>query len=175
MAASTTAAQWNQNFAPVPDSENRQSRGDFGAMLYLTKDPHGFWEQWERPHDPANPPQLVTIESGCRSDVVMGIVLFGGCKADSKGLCHSSVDYRVVRPDGSEYANLVGGELWRNRPAVSPRMLQASVANVAFTVEPDDPFGTYLIQATVFDSVANIVLNLQTPFTVKKSGCKSTK
>lgn len=167
-------AQWKRNFAPIADDAARKSSGDFGAQLFLTQDPQGFWEQWDRPPDPKNPPRIVTADSGCRGDVVMGVVLFSGCKADEEGECRSLVDFKVLRPDGSVYADLPGGELW-NRPAMPTGYLQASVGNVAFRVEPDDPFGTYTIQATARDSVAGLALKLEAPFTVKKTGCKAAR
>lgn len=153
LSAGSTNAQWNdgEERRPAPDTPWRASSGDFGAMLLITNDPDGFFEQWNKPPSPDYKPSMSTVTEAERGDVVMGIILFSGCGADQAGNCNSQVDFKVYKPDGSIYSEHSNGELWSNKPAIPQGSLQVSVSNLGFKVELDDQLGEYRIEAVVRD------------------------
>ncbi len=157
----TAYAQWREGGGAVPDTEWSKSDGDFGAMLLVTDDPDGFFERWNQPPSPDYKPELTTASSATRGDVIVAVVIFTGCVANADGNCESTVDFKVLYPDGSLYADLERGELWMDKPATVPPYLQVSVANLGLKIEDDDPFGTYRIEAGVQDLVAKRQLKLR--------------
>ena len=157
----TTHAQWRDAGRVVPDTEWSKSDGALGAMLLVTDDPEGFFERWAKPPSPDYKPEIMTVSTARRGETVMAIIIFIGCAANPDGNCVSEVDYKVLNPDGSLYGDLKKGELWKDKPAPPDRYLQVSVANLAFKIEEDDPFGTYQLEAVVRDMVTNKQLKLK--------------
>ena len=156
----TAQAQWRAGGEVVPDTEWRKSAGTLGAMLMVTDDPDGFFERWNQPSSPEYKPELTTVSTARRGDIVMAVVVFFGCSADASGSCQSEVDFKVLYPDGSVYGDLKNGELWKDKPSPPVPNLQVSVANLMFKIEDNDPFGAYRLEAVVRDGVANQTLDL---------------
>jgi hypothetical protein len=155
------AAQWNENGAPLPDTPSTKSKDGFGAMLLLSDEPNRFVEEWQST-PPDHRPTLRTTDRAPRNRQVVAFLFFSGCRP-ANGACDCSVDFTVVRPDGSTYAERSNLELWRGKAPTPGSILQLSVANLAITIETRDPLGTYTIKAKVKDNVAGTVLELTTP------------
>ena len=160
--ASIANAQWNEGEErrPVPDTPWMSSAEDFGAMLLITNDPDGFFEQWNKPPSPDYKPNMSTVTEAKRGDIVMAIILFSGCSGDKTGNCNSQVDFKVYNPDGSLYAEHSNGELWSNKPTIPQGSMQVSISNLGFEIELDDQLGEYRIEAIVRDMNANKRLSL---------------
>jgi len=141
-----------------PPDTWRASTGDFAAMMVFTDEPQKFLEEWSKP--PEAVPQISSVESAHRGDTVVAFVFFSGCKAN-KGNCDCEVDFRLLRPDGSVYAEHSGVELWKRKPPPPGGNLQLSVANLGFRVEPLDPLGKYNLKASVHDRNAKLDLLLE--------------
>lgn len=156
----TAHAQWREGGAAVPDTEWSKSDGDFGAMLLVTDDPEGFFERWNQPPSQDYMPRMATVSSATRDDTVVAVVIFTGCSANPNGDRESEVDFKVLFPDGSVYADLEGGELWTGKPAPTPPTIQVSIANLGLKIENDDPFGIYRMEAVVRDKVTSRQLKL---------------
>src|SRR5688572_24674316 len=108
------AAQWNQNGRPVPDTPSRKSKDGFGAALVLTDDPHTFVDEWQST-PPEHKPEIPMVDRAPRNRQVVAFVLFSGCRPRN-GACDCSVDFTVLRPDQSTYAELHGLDLWHGSP-----------------------------------------------------------
>ena len=156
MMSAISNGQWNEGFdqKPVENSEFRGTSGDFGAMLLVTNDPDGFFEEWNQPSAEGYAPSITTVDTAHRGDVVMALVLFSQCRANSIGNCDSSVDYKLIDPVGGTYGEISEAELWRNKEAPPKGSLQVSVDYMAFRVEPDDALGTYRFEVTVKDNIS---------------------
>jgi hypothetical protein len=157
----TADAQWRSSGEVVEDEAWRKENGDFAAMLILTNKPDEFFAAWDQPPDPDYKPELELATTAVRGDTVVAVVIFSGCKSNDEGNCNSTVDFRLLRPDGSEYAHHKDGELWTDKPAPAYGQLQVSIANLGFIVEDDDPFGEYTLQANVRDLVAKKSVQLE--------------
>lgn len=157
-------AQWYEGEGDerklAPSETWQGSSGEFGAMIMLTNDAEDFFNQWNKPASTEYKPALVTVDEARRGDVVVAIVLFSGCGADKYGNCNSKVDYKVINPDGSVYANISDGELWVNKPTVPSGSMQVSVKNLGFEIELDDQLGEYRIEATVRDLVKDVEIDI---------------
>jgi hypothetical protein len=145
--------QWHQNGDPVGDEAWRRSDGSFGAMLLLTKQPEQFIEAWQRPEAPGYTPELKRASEARRGETVAAMILFGRCGTDAFGNCNARADWKVLRPDGSTYAEQADTEVWL-LPPPPPKNLQLGASRLALRIEPDDPLGTYQIRAVVRDRVA---------------------
>ena len=161
LLATPLPAQWKEKGVAIPDEPWRKSAGTFGAMLLLTDRPAEFLAAWEAPETPT----IKTTEIAERGKPLVAFVVFIGC-AEIKGVCNSSVDFTVLRPDGSEYASHKDGELWRNKPGPPKDGLQLGADYLGVVIEPDDPAGKYTVRATVRDVNADRRVELQQPFTV---------
>jgi hypothetical protein len=158
LAVASMIAQSSSQQKPEPPETWRASSGNFGAMMVFTDDPEKFMEEWSKP--PESVPQISSVESARRGDTVVAFLFFSGCKA-RKGNCDSDVDFKLLRPDGSVYAEHSGVELWKGKPPPPGGSVQLSVANLGFRVEPQDPLGNYKLKAVVHDRNAKLDLSLE--------------
>jgi hypothetical protein len=166
-ACSTTSSdrQWHAAGQALSQSSFRKSSGSFGGMLLLTTNPAEFVSEWENKRVEEDP-HIQTAYEIHQGDTIAAFVVFGGCQADGRGLCNSSLDYVVIRPDGDLYAKKEGLMLWNDAPAPSP-LIQLAPASLGIRIEPQDPLGEYIVRATIRDLVAAKTLILEQRFTVK--------
>lgn len=92
--------------------------------------------------------------------------MFAGCKTDSAGVCNSEVDYTVIKPDGSVYAERKAQPLWKEQAPPAPN-IQLGRAILAFRMESKDAAGEYKVKAKVSDLNAGITFELETKFRLK--------
>src|SRR5436309_3142343 len=109
---------WKEGSNPLPDTSSRKSKGDFGAMMIITDRYNEFLQEWARPETPQIHPSPGTVH---RSDTVVAVIVFTGCKAVATK-CNSTVDLRVFKPDGSLYGEHVGQVLWDGSPPTAHRL-----------------------------------------------------
>jgi hypothetical protein len=158
LTSSVALGQWkNQDGTPVKDTPDRKSVGAFGGHLLVVKDPKAFVEEWQKPETPHINPATTTQ----RGELLGGIILFAGCKADTHGTCNTEVDYSVYKPDGSLYAEQKTQPLWKDT-APAPEIIQLGEAILALRFEKEDPAGEYKIKAKVTDLNAAISFELET-------------
>ncbi len=157
-----SVGQWNEGFdqKPIENTHFRGSSGDFGAMLLVTNDPDGFFEQWNRPPAGGYAPSISTVDTARRGDIVMALILFSQCRPNAHGNCNSSIDYKLIDPAGGTYGEFQDAELWRNKPAPPKGSLEVGVDYMAFRVEPDDALGPYTFRVTVRDSISKNEIKL---------------
>lgn len=156
LASSQSFAQWQVNGQEVPDEPWRRSVKRFQAMLIVTNKPDSFFQAWDK----SPSPQIFTTTEARRGETVMAVVIFTQCQVDQKGNCNSEVDFKLLRPDGSVYAEYKGAELLKGKSGLLDYALQLGVANLGFRVEPGDPLGDYKIEAVVRDKFAGIEVPL---------------
>lgn len=143
------------------DTPSTRERGEFGAMLLLSTEPDRFMQTWQRPEEEISLHSADTVKRGVP---IVAFVLFRGCTADKHGMCNGSVDFRVLRPDGSDYVSFENRDLWRGKPALPDGAVQVSAEHVGVVIEPEDPLGQYEVQVVVRDNVAGVSLRLSRKF-----------
>jgi hypothetical protein len=152
--------QWKQDGKAIRDEPWRKSSGTFGAMLLLTDHPYEFVEEWKRPELPT----IHTTTVAERGRPIAAFVIFLGCKEIS-GNCKSTVDFTILRPDGTEYGKQDGLELWSG-PTPAENVIQLGRASMGVEIEPNDPAGKYVMKARVHDLNASATIDLVQEFTV---------
>lgn len=157
-------AQWKRDGAPVQDESWRKSNGDFGAMLVLLDSPAEFAEEWSSTPS-EHVPTVKPLSKLIRGSTFGAVVLFTGCKPKG-GLCDATVDFKILKPDGTTYGDDPGLDLWIGFPPPPKFNQQLSHANLGIRIEDKDPIGVYQIIATVHDRVAHRDIELSSSFEV---------
>ena len=148
------------------NSPSSKRKDSFGAMLLLSDKPEDFFQAWDQPTIVIELPTTDLVKRGVP---IFAFVVFYGCTPDAAGLCDASVDFTVLKPDGSEYASFKDKELWKNKPATKQSFIELSVDYIGTTIEPKDPLGQYQVRAAARDNNANISLELIQEFTAIKA------
>ena len=156
------SAQWKKGDEKVEDTLERKSVNGFGGHLIIVEDPHGFIKEWLKPETP----KIKPVADVKRGELIGAFVLFAGCKPNSEGICNAEVDYVVLKPDGSVYAERKGQPLWKEQ-APPAQNIQLSNAILGMRMEPQDPSGEYKVKAKVSDLNASISFDLETTFRLK--------
>ena len=112
----------NDPSAPIM-SWQKEANG-FAATLLLTRQPEHFLNSWaQEPNlgssNPHPRPKVQNAKQAARGEPAVAFVLFTGCAPGVDGSCNATVDFRVLRPDGTEYAKLEEAELWQEKEAPS--------------------------------------------------------
>lgn len=156
---------------PLEDTEWMKSHGDFGAQLLLITDEQAFFKRWETPS------KVVSFDTASivhRGQPLITPIIFSGCTADAQGHCQVSADFKILRPDGTAYAELPQVGLWQNRPPPPPGLLELGVGYIKVVIEPEDPAGTYTVEAQVKDAVGHAAFVLTQRFTVPDESTADT-
>lgn len=162
ISVTPVAAQWKQDGKDLKDKRWSKSDGDFNAQLFLTDKPNELFEAWEKP---AHGVAISEAKTARRGVPIVAVVFFTGCAPDAKGLCQSTVEFAVYRPDGKPYDDPSDGELWIDKPPPAKGQIQLSVGSLGVVIEREDPLGDYKIRAKVVDKVAKKTLLLEREFT----------
>ena len=144
------------------NTDNIRSSGNFGAQLWLTAN-GDFAQDWKKPEEPTIDP----VEIALRGTPIFTVVIFYGEGRTAAGLGNISYDITILRPDGTVYNRrdaLVG---YQNLAPPDERELQLGRNYVSINIGPDDPAGTYTINATVHDNVSRVDLPLKSTFVVQ--------
>ena len=153
------SAQWKKGEDKVADSSERKSVNGFGGYLIIVEDPRAFIKEWLKPETP----KINVVSDVKRGTVIGAFVLFVGCKPNDAGVCNSEVDYVVLKPDGSLYAERKAQPLWKEQPPPAP-IIQLGKAILGIRMEENDPPGEYKVKAKVSDLNAKITFDLETKF-----------
>jgi hypothetical protein len=152
----------------LPDTEWTElaptSGNQFSAVMLLSDSPDEVLRSWQKPE--ASVP-VRTADAIAPGAPIVAFIFFTGCRPDENGLCNASVDFTVLKPDGSIYERFTDRELWKGRPAPPVGMMRLSAEYVGVVIEPQDPLGKYEVRASVHDLNAGETLELSREFTAK--------
>jgi hypothetical protein len=166
----TAFAQWEVEGRASDDASWRKTAGVFGAMLLVTPDADRFFGTIRTALERGEEPEVETTLRVRRGDSVSAVIVISRCAVDAAGNCDTVVDYRVLAPDGSEYARFTGAEVWSGKPGPPAGVLQPGVTNLDLEIEPDDALGEDRVEATVWDRVSGIQLVVWSPLKVQPAG-----
>jgi hypothetical protein len=154
----TASAGWTDGHGtPIPDTMSMKSAAAFGVQLVLTAGEKAFADAWNQR---SLRPVLPIVHVMRRGSSVTAMLLFAGCKSDSKGNCNVSVKYQLTAPDGS-VQNVATSRAWL-RAAPKPGVIELSDARLDIGVGVDDPRGRYTVTACVTDNNAGTTLSVST-------------
>ena len=159
LTSGMVSAQWKKGDEKVADTSERKSVNGFGGHLIIVENPQAFLKEWFKPETP----KINLVTDAKRGEVIGAFVLFAGCKPNDAGVCNSEVDYAVLKPDGSLYAERNGQPLWKEQPPPA-KNIQLGKAILGIRMEKNDPPGEYKVKAKVSDLNAGISFDLETKF-----------
>lgn len=166
---SASAAQWYQDDVLAESRPDIGSSKGFGAMIIMTTNSREALKNWEQPTSGVHIPKAETVEKGVP---IEALIVFSGCSPNSRGGCVVEADYKILRPDGSVYAEYANTEVWRNKPAIPEGKVGLAVDRVGLIVDPEDPVGEYEVHCTVRDAVAKADFIISAGFMVVEANNK---
>ena len=166
LCCSLAFAGWEKNGFAALSTEWSKSKRGFAAALLLTAEPEDVLRDWNAPGGEV---PVRTTEVVPRGVPIVAFVFFAGCRADRNGLCDASIDFTILKPDGSEYNRFMDRDLWKQKPAPPDGMLRLSAEYVGVVIEPSDPLGEYTFNVTVHDLNAGTSLELSRAFTATEA------
>jgi len=165
----TFAEKWYENGTPAESRSFQGSAGDFGAMVLMTVDSQKVLENWSMPSPGVH---ILDTEKVIRGKPIEALVLFSGCASNELGNCVTEVDYQIIKPDGTVYAEYKNTELWKNKPAVPVGRLGLAVDRVGLVAEATDPVGHYKVRCIVRDLVSKNEFSIYSTFEVEEANKK---
>jgi hypothetical protein len=147
----------------APDSANTQTKNGFAAQLWITErfDTLRDWGKTEHA-------VLDATTKVKRNVPVTTAIIFTNPGLDASGLANVTCDIKVLKPDGSIYAdgkNLPG---LIGKPAPGSDRMELADAQMKLRIEPKDPPGTYTVHVVVHDNIKKIRLSLKKSFEVAR-------
>jgi hypothetical protein len=158
-------AQWiDKHGNPLPDSEDRKSVGAFGAEIIFTTDPDALEQRWATPSDTVH---VDSVDSVRINQPISAFIVFSGCKPSASRTCNVSMSFRVIQPDGKQYAATPSMEVWHDKPAPTQHGLALSVEYLKIRIEPYEQRGSYVVKVKVRDEISGNVISLKKAFVAK--------
>ena len=152
---------WQKDGKATPDTESMRAKDGFGAQFILTESTKVF-DDWNKPKTP----HVITLKNNeaHRGVPFFTVLLFSNPGIDSKGNADVTAEITIRKPDGKIY----GTEdlaVWKGKSQAT-REIQLSREKLGIRIAPEDPGGTYTVEADVKDNVKNVELRLKTIFVV---------
>ena len=164
--------EWHTNNKPDISNSFQGSSGEFGAMIFMTTDSQKMLENWEAPTPGYHISESESVEKG---QPIEALVIFSGCSANENGNCIAEVDYQILEPDGSVYAEYKNTELWKYKPALPKGQLGLAIDRVGVIAKANDPIGVYKVTCVVKDLVSNNKFFIYSSFKVNEANEKINK
>lgn len=157
-----SAAFINKSAELLLDAELTGEMNGFGARLIFVGNEDELFSRWG---EDAEMVEIGTIDTVRQNGVLNIFVVFSGCAKDDSGNCNVVMSFKVLRPDGSVYAQTPAMDVWYNRPAPPNKVVELSMQYLKLVIEPTEPLGRYMIHAKIRDNNSGGVLQLNGPFT----------
>jgi hypothetical protein len=149
---------------PVPESDSMRSANDFAGSVLVTPD-----EDWEKKWN--TPPD--TKPNFNRADVipygkkVFVLIFFANPKLDATGKADVRCNLKMSAPTGKVTLKQDNVTCFAGRLMGSPYHLRLSAPVIAFSGDPGDPPGTWVVEVLLRDAVRDVALPLRTTFTLR--------
>jgi hypothetical protein len=168
----TFAENWYSD-GETDQSANKGGVGDFGAMILMTMNADQALKNWLAP--PSEGFHVSTDSVVDRNVPIEALIVFSGCKANEQGNCFTEVDYLIVAPDGSVYADFKNTELWKDKPEIPVGKFGLAVDRVIVSIEDNELLGEYEVKCTIRDLNTGLTFKITSKFTVvEKQKSKKT-
>lgn len=164
------AAQAQSNFwrdkdgNPATETDSMKAKDGFGGLLLATTD--ADWEQkWETP--PETVPQFQAAGIVPYGKKVYILSFFANPAKDDSGKVTVRCDLKIVDPNGRVTHSFEDQPCFSGRLAGKASYVYLSTRVVAFSGDPGDPAGTWLVEMTLRDTIRNTELPLRTRFQLR--------
>lgn len=164
-SAQSQSAFWrSQSGKPVPETESMKSKSDFAGSLLVTLD--ADWEKkWNTP--PETKPNFNKAEVVPYGKKAFILTFFANPLKDANGNANVKCDLKISDPKGKVSLEQRGMVCFAGRLAGNPYNLYLSAPVIAFSGDPGDPPGTWVVNVNLRDENRNVGLPLRTTFQLK--------
>jgi hypothetical protein len=155
----------NEKGQPTSDTESRRSVNGFGGWLLVT--PDADWQaKWQTPSSTV--PRFKEATSVAIGKQVFILTFLANPLLNTSGEADVSCDIDVVRPNGTTQLHQVDAPCFKGAIHEPPQHLFLSMAVLAFTGDPDDPLGPWVVKVTLKDNVRHAAVPLRTSFVLTR-------
>jgi hypothetical protein len=159
-----TDAWRDQGGTPIPETQSMQSKNGFAGSLLATTDED--WEKkWNTP--PETKPNFNRAGAVPYGKKVFILTFFSNPLNDADGNVSVKCDIKVAGPDGKVTLEQQDMVCFTGRIAGSPHNIFLSGPVVAFSGDPGDPPGTWVVSVNLRDENRQVALALRTTFELK--------
>ncbi len=155
----------DQDGRPVADSDSMKSKAGFAASLLVTTDDN-WKEKWETP--PETAPSFKRAEEIPYGKRVYILMFFANPQPGSDGQVKVTCDLIIKSPAGKVSFEQKNMTCFAGRIAGSLTNMYLSAPVVAFSGDPGDSPGTWLVQASLRDEIRQIELPLRYSFILRQ-------
>ena len=145
--------------------ESMQSKDDFAGTLLATTD-DDWAQKWNTPPDTA--PSFNKAGAVPYGKKVYILTFFANPKLDPQGKANVRCDFRILTPAGTVNHEQKDALCFAGALPGSPQAVRLSAPVIAFSGDPGDPPGTWVIEVTLRDAIRNVALALRTTFELKR-------
>ena len=138
-------------------------------MILMTTNSKKVLENWSMPSPGVH---ILDAERVLKGKPIEALVLFSGCTSNKQGNCVTEIDYQIIKPDGTIYAEYENTELWKTKPAVPVGRLGLAVDRVGLAAGAADPVGLYKVRCTIRDLVSKTEFSIYSTFEVEEANKK---
>ncbi|TFW31318.1 hypothetical protein [Massilia horti] len=149
----------------IGETVSMKSRDDFSGWLLATTD-----DDWEKKWNtsPDTTPSFNKADAVPYGKKIYILPIFANPKLDQQGNANVRCDLRVVAPTGKVSFERKDAICAAGTMEGIPYALRLSTQAVAFSGDPDDPPGTWVVEVMLRDVVRNVELPLRTSFELKR-------
>ena len=141
-----------------------KSKNDFAGSLLATVDED--WEKkWNTP--PETKPSFNKAGAVSYGKKVFILTFFSNPLKDGQGNANVRCDLKISAPTGNVSLEKKGMVCFSGRIAGNPYNLYLSIPVIAFSGDPGDPLGTWVVEVDLRDENRNVALPLRTTFQLK--------
>ncbi len=164
--AFSQASYWrDRDGKPIAETESMKSKNDFAGSLLATTDED--WEKkWNTP--PETAPNFTMAGTVPYGKKVFVLIFFANPKRDEQGKANVTCDIQLSSPKGKVSFSRKDMVCYSGPIAGNPYNLYLSAPVVAFSGDPGDPPGTWVIDVTLRDVQRGVELSLRTTFVLKE-------
>lgn len=156
---------WNdQQGNVVPNTESRASVDGFAGSLLVT--PDADWrEKWDTPSNTT--PHFNEAKVVAKGKKIFLLTFFSNPQLSDDGRADVLCDIDIVRPDGRTSSHQMDLVCFQGKIAGNPNNIYLSSPVVAFSGDPDDPVGVWVVRVALKDQHRHVVLPLRSSFTLQ--------
>ncbi len=150
----------------IANTESQRWVGGFGGWLIVTSD-QDWKEKWNNP-DGGTPVfrEARDVELGEKITI---LTLFKNPQVDQNNRVDITCDIRITKPDGSVSYDENDIECAREELIGKRDNVRLAHAIIDFIGELGDPYGFWVVEVTIKDNNANIVIPLKNSFELKNT------
>lgn len=164
-AAQSQSAYWrHQDGQPAQETDFIRSKNGFGGSVIATTD-EDWKEKWDTPPD--TKPKFGMAGTVPYGKKVFILTFFSNPGRDRQGHSDVRCDLKITNPKGEVALTKNDASCFAGKIGGSPYHVYLSGPVIAFSGDPGDPAGTWVVDVKLRDALRQVELPLRTSFELK--------